>query len=381
MLWSSIHIPALNYSLTPPSILLRLEKIVEAWLERSATCPLSISVSDDQNYLGDLLEHPLVPQLISAAQRLRHLELTGDATLFRRLLRFDSKDLPLLQRLWIDSTGSRPDSIDGFQISTLEDVTLRVFASVDPQSLPLRWSQLISLRLECLAVWTGYSYEGGLDSRGVFNILKMCPNLVHCEMRVTKESDLNSPLDTAPIILPCLNTLILSDRALENWNLIAPNLRLLQIGGVRDDHKLAQDASLSADIDSYRFSSPDELRDLLYSFPKISYLRLCSATACIPLDYLALFEPPNDLCPELIHFTILSPSNEFSDAAILAVVKARMAMPTPPFKSFASASSVKWRSISCLNFNLSFRTDSKSTSTMYLHSGSSMPARDSRSIG
>ncbi|KAF7348246.1 F-box domain-containing protein [Mycena sanguinolenta] len=50
MLWNSIHIPALNYSLTPPGILLRFKSIAKSWLERSALCPLSVqSSSCDSN--------------------------------------------------------------------------------------------------------------------------------------------------------------------------------------------------------------------------------------------------------------------------------------------------------------------------------------------
>ncbi|KAF7348253.1 hypothetical protein MSAN_01778900 [Mycena sanguinolenta] len=156
MLWSSVHIPSPSYLFTPSNILLGFGRNVEAWLERSAPCPLSISVFDDQNFFGDsprYKEHPLVIQLSPVFLRLRHLELTGDAELFRPLLQLGSEDLPLLKRLSISSEENFPDCTNIFQILTLEDVALSIFSAVDPPSLSFRWAQLTKLSLQCFSVW------------------------------------------------------------------------------------------------------------------------------------------------------------------------------------------------------------------------------------
>ncbi|KAJ7845398.1 hypothetical protein B0H14DRAFT_2511012 [Mycena olivaceomarginata] len=42
MLWSSMHIPCLDYLHAPPTMISGLERKVEAWVERSSTCPLSV---------------------------------------------------------------------------------------------------------------------------------------------------------------------------------------------------------------------------------------------------------------------------------------------------------------------------------------------------
>ncbi|KAF7348243.1 Hexose carrier protein [Mycena sanguinolenta] len=327
MLWSSIHIPLLNYFNAPAHILPQFEKIVQAWLERSAPCPLSVSFFDQDHYEYLLEEHPIIMQLLSVSRRLRHLELTAEVNFFLPLLRLGSVDLPLLKRLWI-SVGTCLDLPSVFQIPTLEDVALRISTPVDPPAFPFQWSQLTKLRLECYSVWTDADgSKGGLDFPAAFDVLRMCPNLVHCEMRMTKGSARDVTVGMPPIILPYLNTLVFNQYVIQNWILDVPNLRFLRIGSALDyPSNPPQNRFLSADIEPDSLASPDGLRDFLRFFPKISHLRL---SGFVHLDDLGVFAPPDSLCPELTHFTIISPHTGFSDAAVLDLVKARMAMPTP----------------------------------------------------
>jgi hypothetical protein len=92
---------------------------------------------------------------------------------------------------------------------------------------------------------------------------------------------------------------------------------------------------MTAHIDPNHFTSSN-FHELLRSFPMISHLRLSPysvrfAQEPISLDdgFLALFYPPHNLCPTLTDMTILAPCAGFSDAAVLAFVRARMTMPTP----------------------------------------------------
>ncbi|KAF7348247.1 Hexose carrier protein [Mycena sanguinolenta] len=328
MLWSSIHIPSPHYLNTPPNILSRFERIVKAWLERSAPCPLSISFFDEDHYEYLLEEHPLIMQLLPVSRRLRHLELTAEVNFLLPLLRLGSADFPLLKRLWIQSFGDRLDPPNVFQAPTLEDVALRINMPVDPPALPFQWSQLTRLCLECYPVWTDGSSKGGLDFQAAFGMLRMCPNLVHCEMQVTEGSVWpDVTVGMPPIILPYLNTLVFNQYAVQNWILDVPNLRFLRIGSALDNPSNSpQNRFLSADINPNLLASSDSLRALLRSIPTISHLRL---SGFIQLDDLGVFGPPDSLCPELTHFTIISPPAKFSDAAALTLVKARMAMPTP----------------------------------------------------
>lgn len=352
MLWSSIHIPVLDLR-APLLLRRRLEGIVQAWLERSATCPLSVSFFDDNHYdesAPNPENHPVILQLLSISRRLRHLTLVGDTELLRLFLRLGPESLPLLKRVWIQPpTGSNllfeddedhPPSTNALQLATLEDVTLQMSSATDPLTLPLRWSQLTQLRLESFPVWSHQGQEGGLDVDGALDVLRRCPNLVQCEIRVTTPSEYPlTTLDTSSIILPHMHTLVLSGYRLrfQKWiaHLVAPKLRFLRVGDEMDwEHtasSAARDGYMSADIDTTHFTSSG-LHELLQSFPMISHLRLASSMGTLvqPDDaFLALLSLSNNLCPPLANVTILTPSAVFSDAAALAFVQARMAMPTP----------------------------------------------------
>ncbi|KAJ6508274.1 hypothetical protein C8R45DRAFT_966808 [Mycena sanguinolenta] len=333
MLWSSIHIPSLDYGFTAHDILLQFEWIVKAWLERSDPCPLSVSFYGELRYM-DLTEgHPLIFQLLSVSRRLRHLELTGSAKFFGPLLQLGAEDLPLLKSLRVRSIENHPDSLNAFLVPTLEDVALRDMAMpADLFSLALSWSQLTRLCLDCFAMWTEAGLQKALGIREAFAVLEMCPNLVQCEMRLTEEPEAN--LDIPAVVLPNLDTLVWTGGFPSCISqLVVPNLRFLRIGDAFSRAKassLPRDGYLSADIDPRAFPTPDDLRGLLNHFPMISHLRLRSTVPGIPLDALALFSPPYNLCPNLIHFTVISPhSDELSDQVILVFVEARMAMPIP----------------------------------------------------
>ncbi|KAJ6463491.1 hypothetical protein C8R45DRAFT_1025944 [Mycena sanguinolenta] len=343
ILWSTIHIPSLNYTHTPSKICSRLETIVEEWLKRSAICPLSVSFFDYTNHFPDFDKHPLVLQLLPFCQRLRHLTLNGDPEFLRPLLQLGSEDLPLLESLAVNCNALATvfaNSQSAFNLSTLTNVAIRMMAPVDPHSLPLRWGQLTKLRLECDPVWTGQSTEGGLDLEGAFKVLRRCPMLVDCEFRITLGSgDADLILDTSPINLPQLRTLVLKGHIFfKKWipYLVVPNLRSLQMGEVyRDRHgkdTLPRDACMSITVDVGMFT-PSGVEDLFRSFPLVSHLQLSPTysgrDASVDEELLGSLGSPHNLCPNLTSVAILSPNPSISDATFLTFVKARMALPTP----------------------------------------------------
>ncbi|KAF8201165.1 hypothetical protein K438DRAFT_1821502 [Mycena galopus ATCC 62051] len=328
-LWSSIHIPPLDYLCTPE------------WLERSATCPLSVSLFDYTNsFIPDLENTAFVHQLLPVSRRLRHLSLTGDVGFFRSFIRLGPEDLPLLQSLWMECPRNNYDVTAGLQmIPTLEDV--RISAAIDPLPLLLPWSRLTSLRFECLPFWADHGTGGGLDIGGAFQVLRQCSNLVQCEIRVTKDS--TDTLDTSsPVILPHIETLALTGYIfiLQNWisHLVAPNLRFLRVGEEYEkfpENKIQsplRDGFMSVEIDFARFS-PSALEELFQSFPMIAHLRIYPATpeTGVAFDdgFLSLFGPPHILCPMLTHVVITQPCPQLSEAAILTFVKTRMVTSTP----------------------------------------------------
>ncbi|KAJ7845406.1 hypothetical protein B0H14DRAFT_2511020 [Mycena olivaceomarginata] len=344
MLWSSIHIPCLDLH-APSTMISGLERTVEAWLERSSACPLSVSVFDEINSPSIGVEkHPLILQLLPISRRLGHLTLFGDAELLRPILRLGAESLPVLKRIWIQATGGQIFRDDAYhtnalQIPTLEDVTLLITSDADPLALPLKWSQLTRIRLECHSIWIEWNgpAAGGLNIGGAFEVLRRCPNLVHCEIRVTRPSEDGSTFDTSPITLLHLHTLVLSgpNFQFQSWmpHLVVPKLCSLRLGEVAAGgpgiaSSATRDGSMFADIDTDRFTLSG-LHELLQSFPTISHLRLSSSNFhdLVPDDaFIALLY---NLCPMLTNITILPSSAWFSDVGALAFVKARMAMPTP----------------------------------------------------
>ncbi|KAJ6512822.1 hypothetical protein C8R45DRAFT_961478 [Mycena sanguinolenta] len=337
MLWRSIHIPSPDYLQTPPNILSRLEKIVNEWLERSAACSLSVSINDWNRVFPQKLDkNPLVLQLLPFCRRLQHVTYTGDAVSLRPLLQLGSEDLPLLQTLRMDFAWGGPDSMDAFQIPTLQDVELCMAASVDPHSLPLQWSQLTRLRLECKS--TGNGSEGGLHIDGAFDVLGRCPNLVECVLGVTRARVADLARNLSPIILPHLETLVfLVDQPFDNWNglLVAPKLRYLQLGledmfMTRDTlRSLPRDQHIRANINP-EYLNLSAFQELLQLFPMISHLRLFTKSLTRVDDaMLAIFGTPHALCPMLTDMIVRNPSPQLSDAAILAFVRARMSMAIP----------------------------------------------------
>ncbi|KAF7348304.1 hypothetical protein MSAN_01784100 [Mycena sanguinolenta] len=283
MLWSSIHIPALDYGHAPPNLLLRLEKIVAVWLERSASCALSVSLYDFVNrvdYNPNLEEHPLVLQLVAVSRRLRNLGLAADAEHLRPLLQLGPEDLPLLRRIHMQTPSNQRPSTNLLQTPTLRDLKLSVFGIEDLLALPLPWSQLTTLHLDSNGRRTEHGRQGGVDLDGALDVLRQCSNIEQCEIRVTKRSEFSgSAQNQPPIIVPRLHTLVISGRILlfQTWiaDLVAPNLRSLRIGSEPTGTTPPNQECLSVDIASNRFTSTSIL-ELLRSFPMISHFRVLS---------------------------------------------------------------------------------------------------------
>ncbi|KAF7346510.1 hypothetical protein MSAN_01879100 [Mycena sanguinolenta] len=281
---------------------------------------------------------PLAPQILAVSYRLRYLALAGDAELLRPILQLGPADFPLLKSMRMKSLSTQTPCTNILEVPTLEDVTLYMTGSNDPLSLPLRWLQLRRLRLECFIEWP--EAEGGLGIDGALQVLRMCPNLEWCELRVTKHSE-HSGLasNMTPIILPQLHTLVLSgwEFHFDKWiDLVAPNLRSLQIGQINSPPNPSQSNSrrLTVDLDFTRFTTRS-LQEILRSLPMISHLQLVPSTyepdyMTLDDEFMTLFSPPHNLCPMLIDIElVLSPSSKFSDVALLAFIKARTIMPTP----------------------------------------------------
>ncbi|KAJ7354446.1 hypothetical protein DFH08DRAFT_854886 [Mycena albidolilacea] len=345
MLWSSIYIPLPDLPDHDPSTRLEvvswsLWNVVEQWFERSGTCPLTVSLSDSTEYAYEFdLDNHLVTLLLSVCNRLRHLSLSAETKVLLPLLCLGPEELPILKSLRIRSDDSVPFTdhqgvTNALQIPSLMDISLRVTA--DPRSLPLKWSQLTGLTLECQPVWRANGDKEGLDGIGALQVLRWCPNLLRCELQITNWDDIGLASNTSLITLPHLHTLVFRGPCqFPRWipYLAVPKLRCLQVGSVQVTARFrdtpVEEAGMRVELETGRFTS-DSLLELLRAFPAISHLHLYSdffsaGKALLALDHLAL---PHNLCPILTH-AVLALGPGPSDAAILQFIGARMAAPTP----------------------------------------------------
>ncbi|KAJ7429191.1 hypothetical protein FB451DRAFT_1331066 [Mycena latifolia] len=348
MIWSSLHIPSLSYRGAPSTMALKLDNMVKAWLDRSAPCPLSISFSQPIMYNNVIIDPDSpVHRLLEVSKRIQHLILSADAALLDPLLRLGPEELPVLQSILVQVPTSRglidlsdSDGINALQIPTLHEVSLN--APIDAITLSLRWAQLTTLCLTCYPLWTDHGIEGGLDASGALDILRRCPNLVVCQIKATKDG---GSINTTPITLPHLHNLALGGEfSLSKciMYLVLPSLCWLRIG--EEVPYLEESSSswwfpnthgdtLTVEIDTSTFRPPDLLA-LLHRFPLISHLRLYSFTfgPTPRLDdaFLALLGAAQDVpCPMLTHMTVAAPCAMFSDAGVLAFIRARMALDCP----------------------------------------------------
>ncbi|KAJ6584007.1 hypothetical protein DFH09DRAFT_1144031 [Mycena vulgaris] len=346
-LWSSLHIPALMErwnSEMPPEVENKLEKFVGAWLDRSGGCPLSISLSRSPYNLAARIVLPgTLHQLIRVATRLRHLSICAHASEMRQLLLFDAKDLPCLEGVHIQSPS---DSNEGWneapilQIPSLRQIALHI--SADALTLPLRWSELTDLSLKCFPIWTHPSlgYPGGLDQNGALEVLRRCPNLVRCHLEATNAV----PFIAGPTItLPHLKVLSISGVEAVGFMecLVLPGLRHLSVGGdsrppsLRSIECSAQELTL--ELMNCRLPEGG-LFELFNLLPRLTRVRIL-LTSLVRLPNHDLFDlddefltrlgpdPHNTLCPALtqIEFGVCF----FSDAALLAFIRERMATRHP----------------------------------------------------
>ncbi|KAF7367728.1 hypothetical protein MSAN_00836700 [Mycena sanguinolenta] len=312
MLWTSIHIAPLRScgDRGMAGFFPQLQPVIEQWLERGTPRPLTVSLverdciwSDPEFYATSLLRNFL--------HRLSHLSLCGDIRLLLPLLRLGPESLPLLENIYIIATGTvpfteYPDAMNLLQLPSITTMTLRVMAN--PLSLPLKWSQLTDLSLQC----SRYSLDSTFDGVAALEVLRRCPSLFRCQLVLNSSRDDASLTSNASLItLPSLHSLFLGET--NSWSTKFPRLYGSCIGVF---------------INTNHFTQPG-LLELLQSFPLICHLIFSSIhiTAALPDDqFLLHLASKHDICPMLTHVCVTS---YCSDTAALAFVKGRMASPTP----------------------------------------------------
>ncbi|KAF8200068.1 hypothetical protein K438DRAFT_1823155 [Mycena galopus ATCC 62051] len=303
-LWSRLHIAEPSFPPTAKhtsaaSDLLQMKtvqrlEVANAWLRRSGTCPLSISLESRLNHgfiarfsaarLSAAPPSPdiLLPTLISFASRWQTISLRIPPSAIQMLLRLTEADVPLLKSLTINEQLERPHREWNLsQASVLRAPALSRFyvsaRNVSTVELPLRWGNLTALTL----LWS--FAVGPLTCQVVLDILGRCSQLRMCTMLVhgpptghLQDSIVECPFLHTLRISSSLSPLQTSGRLLSRLSM--PDLQDFELQGYGEPDKDSEsDGSLASalaastrlefvNIDSVGFLTPSFI-ELLRSLP------------------------------------------------------------------------------------------------------------------
>ncbi|KAF7366412.1 F-box domain-containing protein [Mycena sanguinolenta] len=185
-------------------------QIGDAWLGRSGSCPLSMSIDT----VG--VECALLSAIVPHRARWEHLKLSiEDAKSLPRL--FDGP-APLLRHLDLSLSCYQQFEFHAVDLPQLRSVMIRFFHEHWAHAVKIRlpWAQLTSLVL-----WA-------VPSSMMVSILHQAPSLVHCVLGFPPKRELSS-FGGEHITLPCLETLVLETLILETQPLVAREDFLLNL--------------------------------------------------------------------------------------------------------------------------------------------------------
>ncbi|KAF8200048.1 hypothetical protein K438DRAFT_1823111 [Mycena galopus ATCC 62051] len=305
-LWSRLHIveptPARPWDTSCPSLDLlqvksaqRLE-VATAWLQRSGTCPLSISLESRFNY--DITpplspsSHVFLNTLISFASRWQNVSFAISPLEAQSLLRLTEDDVPLLKSLEINERPGGPGphydaQWNISQGSILHAPTLSRFSlhggHVHSSSLPLRWSNLTALTL--------LNSGGDQTCQVILDILSRCSQLQSCMVLVREPPD--GYLQDSIMECPFLHTLHISSSPLP----LQTSGRLLSRLSVPE----LQDFQLRGEAQAHDTSDVDNLASALAASTRLEFVNIDSAIFSTP----CLMEFLRRLPPTIQHLHIL----------------------------------------------------------------------------
>ncbi|KAJ7472644.1 hypothetical protein FB451DRAFT_1250241 [Mycena latifolia] len=343
-LWTTLHIVAPG----TPSKLLEIDKCIDAWLSRSGSLPLSISIARSQTAAFGFDVSKLVETLIRFSNRWNHLHLLLSLhSSFKPLATLSADDVPLLQSVVIDGPDIESDTMS-FMSTNLLRLSLRQPHFRYP---PVRWGQLRHLSI-------GYNADPRLGTSpaptvGVLAIMRQCPDLETCSVAIHRE--LQNAVE-APCHLEKLWQLCVLD-----WDpapeffraLVLPNLRSLEYSMLvaNGGNSLAFTPLLISTNHIERLSLsvpavPTSLfPEILHLTPMLQELSLRWEPIATPDsdgDLITLLtpstsDPRRTLCPHLrvlniLHFVALT------DQALLGFIRARTAT---HLEQVASLSSIR----------------------------------------
>ncbi|KAJ6456370.1 hypothetical protein C8R45DRAFT_1110891 [Mycena sanguinolenta] len=336
-LWSRLHIVEPTPSeLVPESskaysakVAQRLE-VTDAWLERSRTCPLSISLEskpDNRAMEPAMFMHPhasppqspFLDALLPFASRWQDMNLVLPLGPHETLSRLTEDDVPLLARLRIFH---RPEAMDIpylTQLSILHAPNLTSLSIVGGKTnslhLPLRWNQLTDLSLEGT-----FSRGGAQAPETILIILSRCPQLRTFRFLILNQNPLEwTLLDTIVCLFLHTIDLYCFGDPLQTAGWLLSRLSLPELR----DFKLRESQHQQAEI-----ASADLLLSVLASFPRLGSISLDSAMFSKVVLIHFLLGLPSIVLPVEMTETILGRSNYLFDDDVMEVLDAFSEGPT-----------------------------------------------------
>ncbi|KAJ7354590.1 hypothetical protein DFH08DRAFT_934032 [Mycena albidolilacea] len=312
-LWSRLHIVEPNYPYDSPlgvyqsKVEQRLE-VADAWLRRSKTCPLSISLESSFDYMSPepmstSNAQPFLDILIPFASRWQNISLAISLSGVQTLLRLGENEVPLLKSLMINERRHNQHDIPQWtlpQACILHAPGLTEFSlmgrNAHSPDLPLRWSHLTALTL----MGSGWGTSGGTVNpqtcQVVLDILSRCSELRACTLLVHAPLDVH--LQDFVLECPFLHTfdlfcddipLQVADRLLSRLSL--PELRDFKLRGIKLE-------------DPQSAFSADSVLSFLTTLTRLESISIDSAIFSKPILINSLHALP----PTVLHLTITNPT-------------------------------------------------------------------------
>ncbi|KAJ7472621.1 hypothetical protein FB451DRAFT_1089498 [Mycena latifolia] len=334
-LWATLHIVAPG----TPSELLEIDECINAWLSRSGSLPLSISIVRCQTTAFEFDISKLVKTLMRFSNRWNHLHLLlASHSSFEPLATLSADDVPLLQSVIIDgfSQWLPHADIDSDIMSFMSTNILRLsLRSVHSLDFPVRWDQLRHLAIGNHP--EPYTRLQAASAVEVLAILRQCPDLETCTVSIDGARDADQPLCRMEKLWQLCVTGLGS--SLEFFRaLVLPNLRSLEYYAPIDHDEVPlsltpiltstnhiERLSLSASVPSSAFA------EILRLIPGLQELTVQSEPIATPPDFdddlVAVLtpstsDPRKTLCPHLRVLNLLDFFNP-TDQRLLELIRAR----------------------------------------------------------
>ncbi|GLB40777.1 hypothetical protein LshimejAT787_0806480 [Lyophyllum shimeji] len=305
-LWASIHIPipcALIGDAIPESrkAASARNELVKAWLERSGSCPLSISLAEifanetspDFHVLSNA-GADVMATLAQFSRRWRRVEFSCSSSAFQTLMAVSREDVPMLESLSIECIQDRQKefSKSAFLAPRLRTVRLSHMPG-DISDYRLDWSNITELFVDDHGSSTEREpyVHHKITLPKAWELLSRCQNLVRCTLHINDRDEsalTENALD--PIYLPCLTELDVT----EGLCFLSPLFDCIHAPGLR----------------TFRFAT--SLKRLDHMFSPSKFLSRLSALKALTLDLTTLSRTHIIEClrwtPTIASLTLMTPN-------------------------------------------------------------------------